>query len=74
MLISALFVFGLTAFFLLRDGYQSADGVILALLGAGLIGGWLLLRPRPGIADELAQFQAKMGQGQAVLLEMQSPF
>ncbi len=74
MILSAIFVVGMTAYFLLRDGYKSADGMILLVVMAVMIGGWLLLRPKPGSDDGLAQFQAELGQGRAVLLEMQSPF
>ncbi|MBC8331975.1 MAG: hypothetical protein H8E28_08335 [Anaerolineae bacterium] len=74
MIISAVFILGLTAYFLLRNGYTPRDGVILIGVAAALLGGWLILRPQQGSAEGLAQLQAEFGQGRAVLLEMQSPF
>ena len=74
MMLSAIFIIGLTAFFLLRDGYQPKDGVILLVVAVALLGGWLILRPRQASADGRAQLQSEFGQGRAVLLEMQSPF
>ncbi len=74
MLFSAVFIFGVTAFFLLRDGYAPKDGLILIMITAVLIGGWLILRPKQGSADGNGQLEAEIGQGHAVLLELQSPF
>lgn len=74
MIFSSLFVLGLTAFFLLRDGYASKDGVILTVVMVALIGGWFLLRPKQGFAEGQDQFKSELGQERAVLLEMQSPF
>jgi len=74
VIFGALFIFGLTVFLLLRDGYKPADGVILFILAVALIAVWLLSRPQSGTIDGLAQFESKLGQGRAVLLELQSPF
>ncbi|MBC8508055.1 MAG: hypothetical protein ISR58_08900 [Anaerolineales bacterium] len=74
MLFSAVFIFGITSFFLLRDGYAPKDGVILFVVMAVLIGGWLILRPKQGTADGQKQLEAEIGKGRAVLLELQSPF
>ncbi len=74
MAISGVFIWGLLAFTLLRGGYEPKDGAILLLAAAALIGGWLLLRPQRGSTDGLGQFESELGQGRAVLLEMQSPF
>jgi len=74
MLISAFLIFGLIAFFLLRDGYQPKDGAILIAVAVILLSGWLFLRPQQGSVDKLEQFEAELGQGRIMLLEMQSPF
>lgn len=74
IIISALFVFGFTALLLLRDGFTPKDGVILIVLAIFLFFGWFSKRPQPGTSIELDQFESEIGQGQAVLLEMQSPY
>lgn len=74
MLFSAIFALGITAFFLLRDGYTPKDGLILIVVTVALIGGWLLLCPMRGFAEGQAQFKTELGQGRATLLELQSPY
>jgi hypothetical protein len=74
MLWSAVLVFGLAAFFLLRQGYTAKNGIKLIAVGALLVIGWLLLRPDQANTEELGQFQTELGQGQSVLLELQSPY
>jgi hypothetical protein len=71
---SAVLVLGLVAFFLLRRGFQTKKGIKLLVVGALLVVGWLLLRPDRASTTELTQFQAVIGQGQSVLLELQSPY
>jgi hypothetical protein len=65
-----IFVFGLVAFFLLRDGFKSSDAFVLSAVLVGLSSIWLVLRPERGQLSPLAE----VGQGQAVLMELQSPF
>ena len=74
MLWTALIIFGLVAYFLLRKGYTSENGLKLILAGGLLVIGWLVLRPEQANIGEYNQFQAELGQGDAVLLELQSPF
>ncbi len=74
MLLAAAVILGATAFFLLRDGYQPRDGIVLIVVAVVLVVGWLALRPRPGSPDDVARFQSTLGQGEHVLLELQSPF
>lgn len=74
MLFSAVFILGITAFFLLRDGFAPKDGIILIVVIVALIGGWLLLRPKKGFAEGQTQFKTELGQGRATLFELQSPY
>lgn len=74
MIWSGIFVLGLIAFFLLRDGFKVSDALILAVVLVGLGVGWLILRPARGTEASAPQMLAEVGQGQAVLLELQSPF
>lgn len=74
MLWGAVFILGLAAFFLLRKGYKPESGLKLILIAVVLLLGWFLLRPPGASTTELAQFQAEFGQGQSVLLELQSPY
>jgi len=74
MLWISLILFLLFAFFLLRKG-SNRKGIFLLLLGGTiLVSGWGILKPSQANTTEYAQFQAKLGQDQAVLLELQSPF
>ena len=74
MLWGGVIILGLTAFFLLRKGFKRKDGIKLLLLAIALLSVWLILRPQQASTNEMADFQAQLGQGQAVLLEMQSPY
>ena len=71
---SGLLVLGAAAFFLFRKGYKSQKVLQLAGITAALLVGWLILRPEQATTVELAQFQAELGQGRSVLLELQSPY
>ena len=74
MLWIGIIILGLVAFLLLRKGFKSKDSIKLAVLAVALLIAWLFLRPQQASTTELAQFQEHFGQGQAVLLEMQSPY
>ena len=74
MLLSGIFILGLAAFVLLRKGIKPKDGITLFVLAVALFGIWLFLRPEQASTSELTEFQSQIGQGQAVLVEMQSPY
>jgi len=74
MLWSGVLILGVAAFFFLRKGYEPKSGFKLVALAAILLVGWLVLRPEQASTTELAQFKAELGQGQTVLLELQSPY
>ena len=74
MLWSGVLLLAVVAFFLLRKGYEPKNGIKLVVLAAILLVGWLFLRPEQASTTELAEFKAELGQGQTVLLEMQSPY
>ncbi len=74
MLWSGMFVIGLVAFFLLRDGFKASDGFVLAGIFVAMGVLWLVLRPAPGSDAAAPEVLAEVGGGQAVLLELQSPF
>lgn len=74
IVITFVFVFMLTAFFTLRGGAQPRDFYLLAALAAALFAAWTFLRPTAKDAETTSEFQASLGQGQPVLLELQSPF
>ncbi|MCJ7717526.1 MAG: hypothetical protein MUO54_13535 [Anaerolineales bacterium] len=74
MLWTGVFILGVAAFFFLRKGYKPKSGLKLLGLAAVLLVGWLVLRPQQASTTELTQFKAELGQGQNVLLEMQSPY
>ena len=74
MLWSGVIVLGFGAFFLFRRGFKARSGLVLLLLAAVLVAGWFVLRPDQSTVDDLAQFEAEVGGGRNVLLELQSPF
>lgn len=74
MLLTGIFILGLTAFVLLRRGIKPKDGIKLLVLAVALFVGWLVIRPEQASTNELAEFRSQIGQGQAVLVEMQSPY
>ena len=65
---------GLAAFAILHKGFKPRDGIILLVLAVGLFFVWVLIRPEQANTNELAEFRSQIGQGQAVLVEMQSPY
>ena len=74
MLWGGVFILGFTAFMFLRKGFKPSDGIILLVLTIALFAVWMVIRPDRANTDELSEFQSKIGQGQAVLVEMQSPY
>ena len=74
MLWSAVLILGLAAYFILRKGVKPTSTLKLILISAVLLVGWLVLRPEQASTTELAQFKGELGQGQTVLLELQSPY
>lgn len=74
LLLSGVAILGFAAFVLLRTGFKPRDGVFLLLLTLVLFVAWVVIRPEQANTDELADFRSQIGQGQAVLVEMQSPY
>ena len=74
MLWSAILIFGLIAYFLLRQGVTIQNGIKLLAVGVLLLVGWLVLRPQQANTTEYTQFQTVLEGDQAVLLELQSPY
>ena len=74
MLWGGIFILGLAAFMFLRKGFKLRDGLMLLALVIALVAVWMVIRPEQANTSELAEFQSHIGQGQAVLVEMQSPY
>ena len=74
MLLSGIFILGVATFVFLRKGIKPKDGIKLLALGAALFVAWFALRPEQASTNEMTEFQSQIGQGQAVLVEMQSPY
>ena len=74
MLWGGIIIAGLATFVILRKGFKPKDGIKLLFLVIALVGLWLILRPQQASTNEFAEFQAQLGQGRAVLLELQSPY
>ena len=74
MLLSGVVILGLAAYVFLRKGFKSRDGIVLFVLSVGLVVIWMFIRPEQASTNELGEFQSQIGQGQAVLVEMQSPY
>ena len=74
MLLSGIFILALAAFIFFRKGIKPKDGITLLFLAVALFIGWLVIRPEQASTNELAEFQSQIGQGRAVLVEMQSPY
>jgi hypothetical protein len=71
---SSLLVLILVSFFLLRKGITLQRGLIILGIAVLLLGGWLGIRPDPASTADQDQFHGELGNGQSVLLELQSPF
>ena len=74
MLWGGIVILSLAALVFLRKGIKPRDGIKLFALFLALFVVWLVIRPERASTNEMAEFQSKIGQGQAVLLEMQSPY
>jgi hypothetical protein len=74
MLLSGLVILGLAVFVFLRRGFKLRDGMMLLALAVGLFAVWMVIRPEQASTNELAEFRSQIGWGQAVLIEMQSPY
>ncbi|HSM70588.1 MAG TPA: hypothetical protein VK851_03515 [Anaerolineales bacterium] len=74
MLLSGIFILGLAALVFLRRGINLKNGVGLLAVALALFAAWLLIRPEQASTNDLAEFRSQIGQGQAVLVEMQSPY
>ena len=74
MLLGGIVILGLAVFVFLRRGFKPRDGLMLLALAVGLFAVWMVIRPEQANTSELAEFQSHIGQGQAVLVEMQSSY
>lgn len=74
MIWSGIFVLVLAALFVFRKGFQLNKVLLLIGIAAVLLAGWFILRPQQATTTELVQFNAELGQGRSVLLELQSPY
>lgn len=74
MLWGGVFILGFAAFMFMRKGFKPRDGIILLVLTGALFAAWIFIRPEHANTDELSDFRSQIGQGQAVLVEMQSPY
>ncbi len=73
-LLMTLVAIGLLAFFLLRDGARRSDWIALASLALGFILAYGLGQPGPSTAQQAQEVLDRLGLGQPVLLELQSPY
>lgn len=62
------------AIYLFRDGVESGDFIAFGALILGLVIAYGLLQPGPSTLAQVDQVEAKVGAGQPVLLEFQSPY
>ncbi len=73
-LLFSLAAIGLLAFLLLRDGARRSDWVALVSLALGFFLAYSLLQPGGSTAQETQEVIDRIGAGQPVLLELQSPY
>lgn len=73
-LLVSLVAIGLLALLLLRDGARGSDWVALGSLALGLLLAYSLLQPGRSTAGEAQEVINRIGAGQPVLLELQSPY
>jgi Flp pilus assembly protein TadB len=71
---SSLIVLGLAAYLVLRRGFSLQRSLVVIVIGGLLLASWFFIRPQQANTTDLGQFQAELGSGQAVLLELQSPY
>jgi len=74
MLWGGVAILSLAAYVFLRKGFKTRDGIVLLVLAVGLAAVWTFIRPERASTNELGEFQSQIGHGQAVLVEMQSPY
>jgi len=74
MLWGGVFILGFAVFMLMHKGFKPRDGIILLVLTGALFAAWMFIRPEQANTDKLSDFRSQIGQGQAVLVEMQSPY
>ena len=74
MLLSGLFILELTALVFFRRGINLKNGIGLLAVALALFTAWLFLRPEQASTYQMAEFRSQIGQGNAVLVEMQSPY
>lgn len=73
-LVAAAAAFLFLAVFLLRDGVQGGDLLALGSLCLGLALAYALAAPGRSSTSDAAAVRARIGAGQTVLLEFQSPY
>ncbi len=61
-------------YFLLKDGATGSDWLALGALALGLGIAWWFLSPGPSTLTQGEQIAARIGSGEPVLLEFQSPY
>jgi hypothetical protein len=71
---TSLIFLAVISYLLLRKGFSPQRGLILLGIGLALFAGWLVIRPQQASTNDLEQFEAELGAGKAVLLELQSPY
>jgi uncharacterized membrane protein YqjE len=64
----------LLAIYLFRDGIRASDLVAVCALILGLGIAYWFLRPGSSTLSQVEDVEAKIGKGQPVLLEFQSPY
>ncbi len=74
MLWGGAIVFGFALIYFLRKGFRPRAGLMLGAIALLLVGGWLFVRPEQATTTQMEAFKANLGQGKAVLLELQSPY
>ena len=63
------------AFFLFRKGLRLAEILAFSVIMAGLVAAWFMLRPtQTTLTGAAAEVEKRIGAGEPVLLEFQSPY
>ena len=68
------FLFGLLAYFVRKDKARKKYLGIIAGISVVLLAAWFTMRAQSGSTESASILREQIGQGQAVLLELQSPF
>ena len=68
------FLFGLLAYLFRKDETKKKYLGILAGISVVLLAIWFSIRAQTGSTEAASVLREQIGQGQAVLLELQSPF